>query len=73
MAIGLFDRFKKNSANINKEDEQINAPNGKVHFVEFVGVTDRELRVIRDKEIGVKELYEKIKNDIMDYNRASVL
>lgn len=51
----------------------IDTPNGKVKFVEFVGVTDKELKAIYNKEIRVKELYEKLENDITDYNRNSVI
>ncbi len=52
---------------------EIDTPNGKVSFVEFVGVTDSELKAIRNKEIRVKELYEKIGSDVTNYNRASVI
>lgn len=52
---------------------EINTPNGKVHFVEFIGVTDSELRAIQNKQIRVKELYEKIGNDVTNYNRDSVI
>lgn len=53
--------------------KEINTPNGKVCFVEFVGVTDNELKAIHDKEIRVKELYEKIGTDVTNYNRQSVI
>lgn len=53
--------------------KEINTPNGRVIFVEFVGVTDRELKAVRNKEIKVKELYEKIGSDVTDYNRKSVI
>ena len=53
--------------------KEINTPNGKVCFVEFVGVTDNELKAIHNKEIRVKELYEKIGTDITNYNRQSVI
>ena len=53
--------------------KEINTPNGKVCFVEFVGVTDNELKAIQNKEIRVKELYEKIGTDITNYNRQSVI
>ena len=51
----------------------INTPNGKVDFVEFIGVTDSELKAIQNKEISVKELYEKLGTDVTDYNRQSVI
>lgn len=51
----------------------INTPNGKVDFVEFIGVTDAELVAIKNKELDVKSLYEKIGSDITDYDRESVV
>ncbi len=53
--------------------KEIDTPNGKVFFVEFIGVTDNELKAIRNKEISVKELYEKLGTDVTDYNRQSVI
>lgn len=52
---------------------EIDTPNGKVCFVEFIGVTDNELKALNYKEITVKELYEKIGSDITDYHRQSVI
>ncbi len=52
---------------------EIDTPNGKVCFVEFVGVTDSELKAILNKQISVKELYEKIESDVTNYNRKSVI
>lgn len=52
---------------------EIDTPNGKVIFVEFVGVTDRELKSIMNKEISVRELYDKLGTDITSYNRNSVI
>ena len=51
----------------------ISTPNGLVNFVEFIGVTNNELLALKNKQITVKELYEKIGNDVTDYNRASVI
>lgn len=51
---------------------ELNTPNGKVKFIEFIGVTDNELKAIIDKKINVKELYEKLNSDITDYNRKSL-
>lgn len=50
----------------------LETPNGKVEFVEFIGVTDSELKAIMDKKIRVRELYEKI-GDITDYTREAVI
>lgn len=51
---------------------EISTPNGKVKFIEFIGVTDKELKAIKDKKIDVKELYQKLNSDITGYNRKSV-
>ena len=53
--------------------KEINTPNGKVEFVEFIGVTDAELKDIIDGKIKVADLYEKIGSDVTDYNRKSVI
>ncbi|MCM1297975.1 MAG: suppressor of fused domain protein [Firmicutes bacterium] len=50
----------------------IDTPNGKVEFVEFIGVTDSELKAIMDQRIRVHELYEKI-GDVTDYAREAVI
>ena len=47
----------------------INSPNGKVTFVEFIGATDSELIALKNKELDVKSLYEKIGSDITNYSR----
>ena len=51
----------------------IDTENGKVKFVEFIGVTDSELKAILNKEITVKELYSKLNSDVTDYNRDSIV
>lgn len=51
----------------------INSPNGKVTFVEFIGATDSELIALKNKELDVKSLYEKIESDITNYSRKSVI
>ncbi len=53
--------------------QTLNTENGRVDFVEFIGVTDAELKALKNKEITVKELYEKIGSDITNYNRQSVI
>lgn len=55
-----------------KELKSIDTPNGKVDFVEFIGATDLELIALKNKELDVKSLYEKIGSDITNYNRKSV-
>ena len=56
-----------------KELMPITTPNGKVDFVEFIGATDAELTALRNKEITVRELYEKIGSDVTDYKRRSII
>ena len=51
----------------------IDTQNGKVDFVEFIGSTDAELLVVRNKETDVKTLYEKIGSDVTDYSRESAI
>lgn len=51
----------------------IDTPNGKVDFVEFIGVTDSELIALKNKQIRVKELYEKLGTDVTGYNRDAVI
>lgn len=51
----------------------LNTPNGKLEFVEFIGVTKEEIEAVKNKEITVKDLYEKLGSNITDYNRKSVL
>lgn len=53
--------------------KELDTPNGKVMFVEFIGVTDKELKAIMNKEINVKDLYEKLGTDVTNYNRNDVL
>ena len=47
--------------------------NGRVDFVEFIGVTNNELLAVKNKEFDVKTLYSMIGTDITDYNRNSVI
>jgi hypothetical protein len=51
----------------------IDTVNGKVKFVEFIGVTDSELTSILNKQITVKELYAKLNSDVTDYSRESIV
>ena len=51
----------------------IETPNGRVEFVEFIGVTNAELLSIKNKEFDVKTLYEKLGSDVTDYNRKSAI
>lgn len=56
-------------------DESTNVlftPNGKVEFVELVGVTDNELKALIDKRINIRELYQELGTDVTDYNREEI-
>ena len=56
-----------------KEFNSINTLNGRVDFVELIGVTNNELLALRNKEIDVRTLYERIGSDVTNYNRNSVI
>lgn len=52
--------------------ETIETPNGKVEFLELIGMTDAELKTL--STVGsVMEIYEKLGSDITDYHRASIV
>lgn len=55
------------------EIKPIDTENGKVEFVEFIGVTDKELLAIQNKQLTVQDLYNKLGSDITNYNRSSVI
>lgn len=48
----------------------IDTPNGKVDFVELIGVTNEELLSIINKEQTVRGIYSKLGSDITDYSRS---
>lgn len=50
----------------------IDTPNGKVEFLEFIGMTDAELKTLKSKG-SVKEIYEKLGSDMTDYRRVSLI
>lgn len=50
----------------------INTPNGKVEFLQLIGVTDSELKAIMEKKINVRELYGAIPSDVTDYMRSAI-
>ena len=52
--------------------ETISTPNGKVEFLELIGMTDAELKTL--STVGsVMEIYEKLGSDITDYHRQSIV
>ncbi len=53
--------------------QSLNTKNGKVNFVEFIGVTNNELLALKNKLLDVRTLYSKLGSDITDYNRKSIL
>ena len=53
--------------------DSIETKNGKVDFVEFIGVTDAEIKAVHNKTLTVAELYERLKTDVTSYNRQSVI
>ena len=55
------------------ELKSIYTPNGRVNFVEFIGVTNDEISAVKDKKISVMDLYNKLQSDVTSYNRTSVL
>lgn len=58
---------------LDKELKEIITPNGRIKFVEFIGVTNNELLALKNKELDVKTLYDKIGSDVTNYNRMSVI
>ena len=51
----------------------ISTPNGYVEFVEFIGATNNELIALKNQELTVKELYEKMGTDVTNYHRDSLI
>lgn len=51
----------------------IHTPNGKVEFVQLVGMTDKELRSIHEKKRRVKELLELLGHSLTDYRREDLI
>lgn len=52
---------------------EIITPNGKLEFVQLIGMTDKELKTVIENKLTVKELAEKLRNRITDYNRKDIL
>ena len=55
------------------ELQSLVTPYGRVDFLALIGITAEELQAIRNKEITVQELYEKLGTDVTSYNRKSVI
>ena len=56
-----------------KDIQSLETPYGRVDFIEFIGITKKELEAIKNNKITVKELYEKLGTDVTSYNRKSVI
>ena len=72
---GMDSRSKSNITGfITTLDEagEISTPNGKVQFVQLIGVTDKALKQIIDEKISVEELIKKLGNTLTDYKRKSL-
>lgn len=53
--------------------QELDTPNGRVRFVELVGITGRELEALKNMELTVPELYDRLGSDITDYSRPSAI
>ena len=72
-----IDAFKKSNLTgfITIKDptvETIDTPNGRVEFLELIGMTDAELKTLSDKA-SVEAIFGKLKSDITDYHRDSLV
>lgn len=74
---GIDSKMKSNITGFitipDEEIKSIETTNGKVDFVEFIGITNPEITALINKEIDVRNLYEKLGSDITNYNRKSVI
>ncbi|MBR0099055.1 MAG: suppressor of fused domain protein, partial [Treponema sp.] len=52
--------------------QTIETPNGKVQFLELIGMTDEELKTL-STHASVEEIYKKLGSDITDFNRKSLI
>lgn len=50
----------------------IDTPNGKVSFLEFIGMTDSELKTLSTRQ-SVMDIYERLGSDVTDYHRNSLV
>ena len=50
----------------------IDTPNGKVDFLELIGMTDAELKTLSNKQ-SVMDIYGRLGSDLTDYRRASLV
>ena len=52
---------------------KLETPNGKLEFVQLVGMTDKELKLIIDKKSSVKEIANKLGHTFTDYLRSDII
>lgn len=55
------------------EAGMIDTPNGKLEFILLIGMTDRELKAIVNREYTVEELLHKLGHDFTDYSRKGLI
>ena len=72
-----IDAYRKSSLTgfITIKDPAVNTietPNGRVEFLELIGMTDAELKALSDRA-SVQRIYEMLGTDITDYHRASLI
>ena len=55
------------------EAGEIITPNGKLQFVQLVGVTNNELQQVMKKQLSVQELISQLGHSMTDYKRESIV
>ena len=50
----------------------IDTPNGKVDFLELIGMTDAELKTLSNSKT-IRDIFSELGSDVTDYNRKSLL
>ncbi len=55
------------------EAGEIDSPNGKVQFVQLIGMTDKELKCVFDKTSSVTEMYDKLTEKLTDFTRDDLI
>lgn len=51
---------------------QIHTPNGKISFIQLVGLTDKELKSIQSKEYTVEQILQQLGTSLTDYSRTDL-
>ncbi|MCD7936389.1 MAG: suppressor of fused domain protein [Tannerellaceae bacterium] len=51
----------------------IQTPNGKIQFIQLVGLTDKELKAIYNKKVSVEEILKKLNTTLTDYDRQDII